>query len=243
MNDAPRPASSSRLATVLVLCGLVLLVAFGWRVAHFENALRSGTVDLSSLSFTNSFTEVPGTVALPPASANASVERAGAPSLGSPNAPVQVVEFADFGCPFSRDESFVVRSLAQEFPTQVHFSYRYFPIPALHPQGEQAAEAAACADAQGKFWPYHDLLFINQADQSAAALLNYATQAGLNVNEFSACLSSGSMAAVVKADHDAGVAAGVVGTPTFFINGTEVPGAIPQSVFQQIIQQGSPSSS
>lgn len=224
------------LPIILTFGGLFLLVAFVWRVVYFMDAIHSGKVDLSSLSYTNDFTPLPVLPAVPPASVGTtSIERASAASLGSAQAPLQVVEFADFGCPYSKESSDVVRTLAQKYPNIMHISFRYFPIDSLHPNATHAAEAAECANAQGKFWQYHDILFLNQQDISDAALLQYAKEVNLDPDAFQTCLSSGRYLSLVQADVAAGTAAGVVGTPTFFFNGTPIAGSIPSDVFEKLI--------
>ncbi len=235
-----KPSSfSSRAAAVLTVGVLALLVFFTWRVVYYMNQIRTGTVDLSTFK-SSSFTPLAHKPTLPPASASLPLERADAPSLGSPGAALHIVEFADFGCPFSKQASSVVRALAAKYPTRLYLTFRHFPITELHPAAERAAEAAECAREQGKFWEYHDKLFINQADQSDAALLQDAQEVGLDASAFQSCLDSGQEAARVKEDMDAGLAAGVSGTPTFFFNGVAVPGAIPLDVFEQIILQATP---
>ncbi len=104
--------------------------------------------------------------------------------------------------------------------------YRDFPI-AGHQYAQKAAEASECADDQGKFWEYHDLMFANQSALDVDSLKGYAEQLGLDAGKFNDCLDSGEQSSEVQKDYEDGQNAGVSGTPNFFINGQLVPGAIP----------------
>jgi protein-disulfide isomerase len=157
------------------------------------------------------------------------------PSLGSPDATLTIVEFADFGCPYSREVSYAIRRLASVYENDLRYVYRDFPLEDLHPQALVAAEAGECADAQDRFWAFHDQLYQHQSDLSREALVAYAAGVGLDVDLFESCLDSGRYVAEVQADFAEGAAAGVYGTPTFFVNGVRIPGAIPEDVLEKII--------
>jgi protein-disulfide isomerase len=164
------------------------------------------------------------------------------PVKGSPNAKVTIVEFSDFQCPFC------ARFAAQTLPQieekyiktgKVKLVYRDFPLN-FHQYAQKAAEAAECADEQGKFWEYHDILFQKQSEWATVGeskFKEYAQQLGLNTQKFNQCLDSGKYANEVQKDYNDGLKYGVSGTPTFFINGIKVVGAQPYSVFEQIIEQ------
>jgi len=107
----------------------------------------------------------------------------------------------------------------------------------MHSQAQLAAEAAQCANAQGKFWEYHDQLFANQRALQKEDLEKYAGAVGLDQDAFNTCLESGKTAAEVNADHAAGVQAGVSGTPAFFVNGRFLSGAQPFEAFKQVIDE------
>jgi len=161
-----------------------------------------------------------------PAPAGAVLDRPGAYSLGPANAPVTIVEFADFECPACRAEEPLVKQLLRDYPTQVRLVFREFPLP-THEYAELAAEAAEAAGAQGKFWEMHDILYENQQHLTMNDILGYATTIGLDVKAFQADLESHKYQAVVQKDVADGQALGVQGTPTFFINGTKYLGALP----------------
>ncbi len=154
---------------------------------------------------------------------------------GNPKAPVMIVEFADFQCPFCRREQAVLKALLAKYGDKVSLAYRDFPLRPIHARAESAAEAARCAGAQGKFWEYHDLLYAGPAKLDATSLMNFAAQAGLDKKEFSACLSAGKSRTAIDEDLSAGERLGVSGTPTFFINGVSLSGAVPIGEFETII--------
>ncbi|OGL89859.1 hypothetical protein A3I45_00010 [Candidatus Uhrbacteria bacterium RIFCSPLOWO2_02_FULL_53_10] len=160
------------------------------------------------------------------------------PSLGPPEALalLTITEFADFGCPFSRETSYIARALA-EHTDIVRYVYRDFPLTDLHPNADVAAQAGQCANEQGRFVDYHDKLYQNQYDLSTERLKQYAQEIGLETRSFNACLDSHRYAAEVAADKQAGMEAGVRGTPTFFFNGARVEGAFPRAFLTDMLRQ------
>jgi protein-disulfide isomerase len=155
---------------------------------------------------------------------------------GSPSAPVIIVEFADFQCPFCRQVEPTLKSLLAKYQGRLSFAYRDFPLADIHPQAESAAEACRCAGEQGKLWEYHDLLFADAPKLNRDGLLDRARVLKLDEKQFSACLSSGKYAAKIEEDRQRGINAGVNGTPGFFINGRFLSGAQPEAVFDRMIQ-------
>lgn len=155
---------------------------------------------------------------------------------GDANAPVVIVEFSDFQCPFCRSVEPTLQALLVRYAGRVSLAYRDFPLREIHPQAQQAAEAARCAGEQGKFWEYHDRLYAGGAQLDAGSLAGYARELGLNVQSFSSCLASGKFRQAVEEDVQAGNRAGVSGTPAFFINGIFLNGAQPASAFEKIIE-------
>ncbi len=157
------------------------------------------------------------------------------PSLGSPNATVTIVEFADFECPYCEEAFPIIRDLAAKYGDRIHVVFRNYPVPTLHEHAMAAAEAAMCANAQGKFWAYHDKLFQNQEALDDASLMSYAEAVGLDTKTFATCVTTHQMQATVAADIDDGNTLGVAGTPTWFVNGRKVEGVIPEDAFQKAI--------
>ena len=161
------------------------------------------------------------------------------PVKGSADAPVTIVEFSDFQCPFcGRFYSDTLSSIDEKYikTGKVKLVYRDFPL-GFHPFAQKAAEAAECADEQSKFWEMHNKIFENQNAIEVTNLKQYAKDLGLNTGTFDSCLDTGKYAAEVQKDFNDGSSYGVSGTPSFFINGIQVVGAQPASVFEQIIEQ------
>lgn len=154
---------------------------------------------------------------------------------GNPNAPVMIVEFSDFQCPFCRRVQPTLTALLRRYPDKVALSYRDFPLREIHPQAQGAAEAARCAGDQGKFWEYHDRLFAEGTAFDRPALLGHAQALGLDAKTFEACVDSGRYRAAVEADVEAANRAGVAGTPAFFINGVFLDGAQPITQFEKVV--------
>jgi protein-disulfide isomerase len=154
---------------------------------------------------------------------------------GTPDAPITIVEFSDFQCPFCRSAYPIVKELLSKYQGRIKLAYRDFPLEQIHSQAELAAEAAWCAREQGKFWEYHDLLFTNPEKLAPAGLTEHARTLQLDEKLFTTCLSNGKFRANVEGDLQAGTQAGVTGTPAFFINGILLTGAQPISVFEKAI--------
>ncbi|MEE8290270.1 MAG: thioredoxin domain-containing protein [Candidatus Tectomicrobia bacterium] len=157
------------------------------------------------------------------------------PALGPEDAPVTIVEFSDFQCPFCRRVQPTLKRLLQEYEGRVKLVFRDFPLRSIHPQAQKAAEAAQCAAEQRQFWPYHDQLFASSALRPDD-LKRYAQEMGLNTEQFNACLDSDKYATEVEADLQDGVDVGVSATPAFFINGQPLSGAVPYERFKELIE-------
>jgi predicted DsbA family dithiol-disulfide isomerase len=163
-----------------------------------------------------------------------SVDAGSAPSRGNPKAPVTIVEFSDFQCPFCVRARPTVNRVREVYGDKVRFVFRHFPLD-FHAQAEKAGEAAACAGDQGRFWEMHDLLWENTAKLQVADLKAHAATLGLDAAAFAQCLESGRHGGVVEADLAAGQGYGVSGTPAFFVNGRPLVGAQPFEAFAQVI--------
>jgi protein-disulfide isomerase len=173
----------------------------------------------------------------PPPVIRLEVSTDGAPFRGMAEAPVTLVEFSDFHCPFCNRVQPTLEQLLVKYPKQVKLVFRDFPLDKLHPQARGAAEAARCAKEQGKFWEYHDLLFRNAPKASSEDLGMYAEQVGLDGEKFQVCLSDGGQQAAVQQDVVDGARLGITGTPMFFINGRPLSGAIPLDRFIHVIEE------
>jgi protein-disulfide isomerase len=149
----------------------------------------------------------------------------GFPSKGPENAPVTIVEFSDFQCPYCRVLLGTLEQVEEAYKDEVRFVFRQFPLTSIHPEAVVAARASLCANEQGKFWEMHDAMFANQRALKSDDLKATAGDLGLNGEEFAACLDSGKYIEEVMADLEAGQAVGVQGTPMIFINGRALSGA------------------
>jgi protein-disulfide isomerase len=160
----------------------------------------------------------------------------GGPSRGSAGAAVTIVEFEDFQCPFCKRAQDTVEQVLARYKDRVRLVHRDLPLRTLHPASWKAHEAGRCAEEQGKFWEYRALLYKNAPAASPEQLNNYASQAGLNVSDFTKCVDSGKFNGVVQKDEDEANRLGVQSTPVFFINGRLLSGAQPMSEFVRIIE-------
>lgn len=158
------------------------------------------------------------------------------PATGTASPKVTIVEFGDFQCPFCKKAFPIIRSVASRYSDSVRLIYRDFPLSGDHPDAELAARAGYCAQEQGVFWHWHDKAFQNQDDLSRVNLINLAVQSGADEEKFLVCLDSQIASEEVKEDIREGQAAGVFGTPTWFINGYRVAGVIPENILEKIIQ-------
>ncbi len=156
------------------------------------------------------------------------------PAKGASEAKVTIVEFSDFQCPFCSKAEPSVDEVMKNYSDKVKVVFRHFPLD-FHDKAFKAAEAAACAEEQGKFWEFHKALFANQGALAVDDLKVHAKTLNLDAAKFSECLDSGKMKTKVDGDMAAGRAVGVNGTPAFFINGIAISGAQPYEKFKEII--------
>jgi protein-disulfide isomerase len=167
------------------------------------------------------------------------------PSLGPADAPVTIVEFSDFQCPYcARFQSDTLPQILSNYGDRVRFVYRDFPLVSIHQYALKAAEAADCANEQGQYWPYHDLLFKNQSALDDASLKGYAASLGLDTGVFNQCLDTDKYRSEIQKDEQDGIAAGVQGTPAFaigvskgqLVHASLIFGAYPYPTFQAHIE-------
>lgn len=172
-----------------------------------------------------------------PAIFRAEVPVDGAAFRGPAMAPVTIVKFEDFHCPFCKKAQATLAEVLSRYPEKVKLVHFDFPLDSLHPASRKAHEAARCAGEQGKFWDYHDKLYANAPNASPEQLKTYARQVGLEPAAFDRCLSSGKYQAAVQKNVEEGMRLGVNGTPAFFINGRLLWGAQPAENFVRVIQE------
>jgi protein-disulfide isomerase len=163
------------------------------------------------------------------------VATAGFPSKGPTDAPVTIVEFSDFECPYCGGLFPTLKQVEKEYGDRVRLVYRQFPLTNIHPYAQKAAEASLCANDQKHFWEFHDSMFGNQRELSIADLKQRAVDLKLDSGMFNQCLDSGKHAAAVQKDLQEGARAGVTGTPALFINGRLLSGNQPLAGIKEVI--------
>lgn len=153
---------------------------------------------------------------------------------GNFDAPITIIEWSDFQCPYCSSFHETMKKVMENYPNNVRWVYKHFPLDSIHPYAREAAEASECAAEQGNFWEYSDELFARQSSIQSGGkdfLRQAAADIGLNTTKFNQCLDSGKFASKVEADYQAGLEIGVRGTPGAFLNGRELGGAVP---FEQL---------
>jgi protein-disulfide isomerase len=171
----------------------------------------------------------------PPLEPRIQVRTDGAPARGPATAPVTIVEFSDFHCPFCKSVFSTLKQVLAHYGERVRLVYRDFPIDQLHPRARQAAEAARCARDQDRFWAFHDAIYEGPPEADTARLLEYARQVGADAEALDRCVSAGTHKDAVQRDIDEGLRLGVRATPTFFVNGRRLAGAQSLETFRRII--------
>ena len=256
MKTISRPTARERLRTVATI--LLTLLVVGWMLlipvvsfAENEKALDALRKDMQELK--KDVAEIKKLLEgalkkAPPLKTAATVSVKGRPILGQADAPVTIVEFSDYQCPYcKRFATTVFPILKSDYidTGKVRYVFRDFPLTQIHPQAAKAHEGAHCAGEQDRYWDMHDLLFENQQDLSMPALARYAGQIGLDMDAFDACLASGRHQAAIQQDTQDGAKASVRGTPSFVIGksgadetvtGRIVRGAQPLATFRQAIE-------
>ncbi|HZO83445.1 MAG TPA: thioredoxin domain-containing protein [Candidatus Binataceae bacterium] len=164
------------------------------------------------------------------------VSSTGHPTLGPKDAPVKLIEFGDFQCPFCKRAEDTVKQVREKYGDKVEIVFMDFPL-SFHDHAMAAANAARCAGEQNKFWQYHDALFADQSKLAPADLKATAKKLGLDTAKFDGCLDKGKYEEAIKKDLAEGRKLNVSGTPTFFIDGRQLVGAQPLPQFQQIIDE------
>lgn len=166
------------------------------------------------------------------------VEIGDSPALGPADAPITIIEFSDYECPFCvRWHKQVYQRLMKEYEGKIRFVYRDFPLNSIHPNAAPAAIAAHCAGEQDAYFRFHDALFSSEYGLGREAYLSYAAELGLDIKAFQTCLDEERYADKVEADVRYGYSIGVSSTPTFFVNGIAIVGAQPYEIFQQLIEK------
>lgn len=156
---------------------------------------------------------------------------------GNPEALVTIIEFSDFQCPFCQRFHPTVQQILEDYPDQVRWIYKHFPLDSIHSEARPSAEASECAAEQGKFWEFADELFENQSRLGSNLYKEIASNIGFNMSRFESCVSSRKYKDYVEADLQEGIKAGVTGTPGSFVNGEKIPGAVPYDSLKAAVER------
>ncbi len=236
--------STNAMLTIATILGILVLIsayAVGFQIGRLNAQAPADSPVKEQAAPTPAVKAEQKAPTPPPPPARVEISLEGVPIKGDPDAPVTIVEWSDFQCPFcGRFYSQTLEQLTKDYidTGKVKFAYRDFPL-SFHPYAQKAAEAGKCAFKQGNeyFWQLHDKMLGNQRAITVDDIKSYAAEIdGLDVDTFNSCLDSGEMADAVKKDFDAGRKAGVRGTPGFFVNGKLISGAQPYAVFKQAIE-------
>lgn len=201
-----------------------------------ENGLRQQRVRERQLAYAKELRDKAGVRILldPP---RVAVSLGDDPAKGPATAPVTIVEFSDFQCPYCGRVTGTLKQVEDKYGDKLRVIFRDFPLVQIHNNAAKAAEAASCANEQGKFWQMHDKMFGDQTKLAVEGLKQSATEIGLDAAAFNQCLDSGKYAAEWQKDVDEGSSYGVTGTPAFFINGRLLSGAQPLEAFTTVIDE------
>lgn len=159
------------------------------------------------------------------------------PTKGSADAPVTVVVFSDFQCPYCKQATPVLNQVMEAYGNNVRLVFKHLPLSSIHPQALGAAQAGVCAEKQGKFWDYHDRLFASSPDLSPAVLEKIASDIGLNTREFRSCIDDEESRSAILRDLQTAKKLGIQGTPTIVINGQILKEAVSFEVFKKVIDR------
>lgn len=220
--------------SLFIAIALIVLIA-GLLIISFLS-VRSDTPPVDSVGkTTNQTVEIIGSTKTSSDGIKVNVE--GRPIRGSQNPIVTIIVFDDFECPFCAQHHESLIGILTEYPTEVGIITKHFPVSQRHPNARKAAEAFECALDQGEDFGFvlGDIMFANQEDLSVSVLKSHAAKLGMDSVKFNNCLDSEEKASFVESDFKEGIRLGITGTPTSYVNGQEIEGALPYSQFKQLI--------
>ena len=226
----------SHFYSVLVVLAFAAGILTGY-VVWGRSSVQAQTVMANQPAAQAPIVEVPAATQ-PPQFIRYDVPSDGFPGIGPEDAPIVIVEFSDFQCPFCKrfyDETY--QQLLAAYPDNIRFVYRHLPLTSIHPEAFPSAEASMCANEQNVFWEYHDKIFENQDKLGRELYMQIARDLNLDTTAFEDCLNTGKYKDLVQQDSDFALNLGVQSTPTFFINGLALVGAQPLSAFTQLIDK------
>lgn len=232
-----KTAGGIAFLTVLAFILLIVLTFAGFFV-YYSIKLKFGDAGqlVKEFSFTPTAEQTTGSILekFSRVEKPAQYIRQSNPVLGSEKAKITIIEFVDFECSYSREAYATMKSVAQKYNSVVRLVFKHLPAEQLHPDAGVAASAATCAQAQGKFWEYHDRLFETRQLDSAS-LLNDAKILGLNTSQFNLCLTENKFEKEITQDMFDATQLGLEGTPTYIVNGYKIPGSLNSEQWDKII--------
>jgi protein-disulfide isomerase len=236
MNEKITPTSRAETITIKRSHFYMILVVLAFGVGVLVGYIAGSNGTTAAVAAQPAAAQA-NNAAQPQAPQHVDVPVDGYPSLGPTDAPITIVEFSDFQCPYCRKfHEDTYQALLDAYPGKIRFVYRNLPLTSIHPEAFPAAQASLCANDQNAFWAYHEKLF-SSADLGQAVYVQYATDLGLDVTKFQSCLTGGTHDSDINNDSNYALSIGVGSTPTFFVNGYRIEGAYPLDYFKQIIDQ------
>ncbi len=226
----------SHFYSVLVVLAFAVGILTGY-VVWGRSSIQAQTVTNNQPAAQGPIAQAP-VATQPPQFTRYDIPAEGFPGIGPEDAPIVIVEFSDFQCPFCKrfyDETY--QQLLATYPGKIRFVYRHLPLTSIHPEAFPSAEASMCANEQNTFWEYHDNIFENQDRLGKDLYMQIASDLKLNSAAFEDCLNAEKYRNLVQQDSDFALNLGVQSTPTFFINGLALVGAQPLSAFTQLIDR------
>lgn len=221
----------------------IWLVFLMWQVMVNMQRLRSGEDDVLTATSKRRFESSVSTLFAHATSVRVSASQLEAgdnPTIGNPAAPVHIVEYVDYGCPYTKKVQPILDDFLTRHADEVYFMVKDFPLTDLHPAALDAALAARCMYIQSpgdRFWRYVHLLYAMQNQQTVATFRQFAQQLGADMKMFDACVQNASVRSVIEQSLDKGIEMGVAGTPTFFFNGVPIQGAIDAESLEVIFSE------
>jgi len=219
-----------KVIILLIILSIILFIYFSYLLFNNYRNLKKGNIyyeDLGTWITTEQYRENQKIVG--------EIMTEDDPWLGAEEPLIYIIAFESFACPFCRDNQEDLQKMITKFGKIIRFIFKDFPTEGLHENVFQAHLGAACAQEQGRFWEYHDLLFANQGDFTKNNLKYLAQNSGLNSRDFNSCLDEEKFSQEIRQDYAQGVQAGVAGTPSYLINGQLIPGAISYETWEEII--------
>ena len=246
MSDSFSSSSGGSLIIAAIVLGLsVVTGSFIIKTSLDDGAAQLGVVLGEMQALTAKIAAAPAAPAAPAARGRSNrpdpakeykVAIGSSPVKGPNSAPIKIVEWSDFQCPFCSRATPTLAQIEREYGDKVQIAFKHMPL-SMHPKARPAHAAAEAASMQGKFWEMHDLIFADQRGMSEAKYLEYATQLDLDIDKFKKDVASPQVEARIAEDYNQASKLGVTGTPAFFVNGRFLSGAQPFSSFKRLIDE------